>query len=183
MTWKLVYARLQQVNEILGATMTIFLEGLNWHDPFNLAQWFNTCSVSMRTWVQVLEIPTSDSAPKVFWGPPVFYNLDTRLMVTTDKWSFLAGTWATGSQSRDCRATSVFISDLEKYPEFSNATPMRLRLNSGDVLYLPSFWFHHLRQSHGCVAVNFWYDMDYDCKWNYFNFLTNVVKLAGWPFL
>lgn len=56
---------------------------------------------------------------------------------------------------------------------------MRLRLNSGDVLYLPSFWFHHLRQSHGCVAVNFWYDMDYDCKWNYFNFLTNVVKLAG----
>ena len=72
------------------------------------------------------------------------------------------------------------ISDLEKFPEFSNATPMQLRLNSGDVLYLPSFWFHHLRQSHGCVAVNFWYDMDYDCKWNYFNFLTNVVKLSGW---
>jgi jumonji domain-containing protein 7 len=68
---------------------------------------------------------------------------------------------------------------LEKFPEYCNANPMRFRLNAGDVLYLPSFWFHHLQQSHGCIAVNFWYDMDYDCKWNYFQFMSNVCKVSN----
>ena len=36
-----------------------------------------------------------------------------------------------------------------------------MRVKAGDVLYLPSLWFHHLEQSHGCIAVNFWYDMDF----------------------
>lgn len=36
------------------------------------------------------------------------------------------------------------------------------------VLYLPSLWFHHVRQeacADECViAVNFWYEMAFDCK-------------------
>ena len=69
--------------------------------------------------------------------------------------------------------------DLEKFPEYKNAHPLKLRLNSGDVLYLPSLWFHHLQQSHGCVAVNFWYDMEFDSKFNYFNFIKNVHSLLS----
>lgn len=36
------------------------------------------------------------------------------------------------------------------------------------VLYLPSLWYHHVKQRSGddeCViAVNFWYNMAFDCK-------------------
>jgi jumonji domain-containing protein 7 len=36
------------------------------------------------------------------------------------------------------------------------------------VLYLPSLWFHHVRQEAGAdecvIAVNFWYEMAFDCK-------------------
>lgn len=67
--------------------------------------------------------------------------------------------------------------DLEKYPDFVNAHPVKLRLNAGDVLYLPSLWFHHLKQSQGCIAVNFWYDMDFDVKFNYFNFVKDICEI------
>jgi jumonji domain-containing protein 7 len=67
--------------------------------------------------------------------------------------------------------------NFEKFPDFANASPLKLRLNAGDVLYLPSLWFHHLKQSHSCVAVNFWYDMEFDCKFTYFNFLQSINKL------
>ncbi len=44
------------------------------------------------------------------------------------------------------------------------ASPLKVRVEAGDALYLPSLWFHHLRQSHGCIAVNFWYDMEFDAR-------------------
>lgn len=67
--------------------------------------------------------------------------------------------------------------DLEQFPDYKNAHPLKLRLNAGDVLYLPSLWFHHLQQSHGCIAVNFWYDMEFDAKFNYFSFVSNILKV------
>ena len=39
--------------------------------------------------------------------------------------------------------------NVTEYPEFRKTSPFYLRLNAGDILYLPSLWFHHLRQSHG----------------------------------
>ena len=67
--------------------------------------------------------------------------------------------------------------DFDRFPEYQNAHPLKLRLNAGDVLYLPSLWFHHLQQSQGCIAVNFWYDMEFDCKFNYFNLIKNLSSL------
>lgn len=58
--------------------------------------------------------------------------------------------------------------DLERYPQYRRARPLHCSVKAGEMLYLPSLWFHHVQQSHGCIAVNFWYDMDYDIKYNYF---------------
>jgi len=54
--------------------------------------------------------------------------------------------------------------------------PLRCRLEAGDLLYLPALWFHHLQQSHGCVAVNYWYDMEFDIKYCYFKFLETLSE-------
>ena len=67
--------------------------------------------------------------------------------------------------------------DLAKYPDYVHSTVMRLRLEAGDCLYLPSFWFHHLTQSHGCIAVNYWYDMEFDIRYNYYNLLKNLKEI------
>lgn len=45
------------------------------------------------------------------------------------------------------------------------AKPMRVTLNPGDMLYLPAMWYHKVSQSCSqegiCVAVNYWYDMEF----------------------
>lgn len=66
--------------------------------------------------------------------------------------------------------------DLEKYPSYAKAHPIHCRVNAGEMLYLPSLWFHHVRQSHGCIAVNYWYDMDFDIKYNYFEFVKEIMN-------
>ncbi|KAI1175481.1 phospholipase A2 [Nemania sp. FL0916] len=45
------------------------------------------------------------------------------------------------------------------------AEPMRVSLEPGDMLYLPAMWYHKVSQSCSedgiCVAVNYWYDMEF----------------------
>ncbi|KAJ8960799.1 hypothetical protein NQ318_020095 [Aromia moschata] len=63
---------------------------------------------------------------------------------------------------------------LDSYPQFEKAHVYSVRVGKGDMLYLPSLWFHHVRQSHECVAVNYWYDMEFDVKYCYYKMLENL---------
>ncbi|RDW88625.1 hypothetical protein BP6252_00657 [Coleophoma cylindrospora] len=54
----------------------------------------------------------------------------------------------------------------ENTTEYSHlANPMRVTLDSGDMLYLPALWYHKVSQSCSeeglCCAVNYWHDMDF----------------------
>uniref|UniRef100_A0A8C4Z220 Jumonji domain containing 7 n=2 Tax=Gadus morhua TaxID=8049 RepID=A0A8C4Z220_GADMO len=71
--------------------------------------------------------------------------------------------------------------DLERYGSYRGARPLLCRVAAGEMLYLPSLWFHHVRQSQGCIAVNFWYDMDYDIKYNYYQLLDTLSGLTPQP--
>ena len=42
--------------------------------------------------------------------------------------------------------------DLERYPQYRSARPLCCSVKAGEMLYLPALWFHHVRQSHGCIA-------------------------------
>ncbi|KAI2503457.1 cupin-like domain-containing protein [Fragilaria crotonensis] len=39
--------------------------------------------------------------------------------------------------------------------------PMTVRVQAGDILYLPSLWFHAVSQSQETVAINWWFDMQF----------------------
>nr|XP_021524458.1 jmjC domain-containing protein 7 isoform X1 [Aotus nancymaae] len=69
--------------------------------------------------------------------------------------------------------------DLARYPSYSQAQALRCTVRAGEMLYLPALWFHHVQQSHGCIAVNFWYDMEYDFKYSYFQLLDSLTKASG----
>lgn len=51
------------------------------------------------------------------------------------------------------------------YPSQGSASeylhPMTVRVQAGDILYLPSLWFHAVSQSQETVAVNWWFDMQF----------------------
>lgn len=68
--------------------------------------------------------------------------------------------------------------DYQLYPDYARAHPITCTVNAGETLYLPSLWFHHVQQSHKCIAVNFWYDMEYDVKYAYYKFLEKLSKLV-----
>lgn len=42
--------------------------------------------------------------------------------------------------------------DLARYPSYSQAQALRCTVRAGEMLYLPALWFHHVQQSHGCIA-------------------------------
>ncbi|ELU10957.1 hypothetical protein CAPTEDRAFT_172878 [Capitella teleta] len=66
--------------------------------------------------------------------------------------------------------------DFDHYPSYAKSTPVTVTVKEGEMLYLPSLWFHHVQQSHGCIAVNYWYDMEYDIKYAYFKFVENMLQ-------
>lgn len=57
------------------------------------------------------------------------------------------------------------IPEANATPYSHLAEPMRVSLEPGDMLYLPAMWYHKVSQSCSedgiCVAVNYWYDMDF----------------------
>lgn len=64
--------------------------------------------------------------------------------------------------------------DLNKYPNYQSANVYKVRINAGDILYLPSLWYHHVQQSHKCIAVNYWFDMDYDSRYCYYKMMERL---------
>jgi ribosomal protein L16 Arg81 hydroxylase len=48
--------------------------------------------------------------------------------------------------------------DLEKYPLFKYTKQLKVHVNAGDCVYLPSYWYHMVESAPGRnVAVNWWY--------------------------
>eukprot|EP01083_Nonionella_stella_P168774 570792_1 len=57
---------------------------------------------------------------------------------------------------------------------------MEVIVRKGEMLYLPGLYFHEVRQNVDefgrVLAVNFWYDMNYDIRWNLLNFMKSTIK-------
>ncbi|GFO26854.1 Jmjc domain-containing protein 7 [Plakobranchus ocellatus] len=89
------------------------------------------------------------------------------------------GSFAVISDEKDSEVPWVAIDplkpDLKRYPQYAQAQPpLIVTVHAGQMLYLPSLWFHHVRQSQACIAVNYWYDMEFDIKWAYYKFLEKL---------
>ncbi|CEP01723.1 unnamed protein product (mitochondrion) [Plasmodiophora brassicae] len=80
----------------------------------------------------------------------------------------------------DCGENVVWVSvdppdvSLDEFPLYEHASPIEVAVEAGDVLYLPSLWYHRVGQTPDaegrCIAVNFWYDMQYDSRYTWMRF-------------
>ena len=62
--------------------------------------------------------------------------------------------------------------------------PLQVTVRAGDMLYLPSMWYHHVTQDEGdqdaVIAVNWWFDMQFDGeRFAMFNLLHRLSEQAG----
>jgi jumonji domain-containing protein 7 len=63
----------------------------------------------------------------------------------------------------------------ETYPLLEHVRPMEIRVRAGEMLYLPSLWFHRVTQSCETIGINYWYEMKFDSPlWCYFSFLQQL---------
>jgi Cupin-like domain len=51
----------------------------------------------------------------------------------------------------------AFKPDVGRFPEFFRATPIEVVLQPGEMLYLPSFWWHQVRSVGVSISVNMWW--------------------------
>lgn len=63
-------------------------------------------------------------------------------------------------------------------PEFAHVKDMILRVevNEGECLYLPAGWYHRVTQTRPTLAVNYWYDREFNATWALQEALEGVVK-------
>ncbi|RLN91787.1 hypothetical protein BBJ28_00004814 [Nothophytophthora sp. Chile5] len=65
--------------------------------------------------------------------------------------------------------------DVERFPLASALKPIEVVVNAGEMLYLPAMWYHRATQLCPTISVNYWHDMDFDCRYVYFNFVHDVA--------
>ena len=53
--------------------------------------------------------------------------------------------------------------DYEKYPDFQDVNlKLEVRINPGDILFIPTSWWHHIKSSKGKnIAINYWFTTNY----------------------
>jgi len=67
--------------------------------------------------------------------------------------------------------------DFANDPLFKHATAVEVTVGAGEMLFLPSLWFHTVAQtgtpetSGNAVAINYWYDMKFDARYATFKFM------------
>lgn len=65
-----------------------------------------------------------------------------------------------------------------EFPLLSKAHPVKVLVSEGEMIYIPSLWYHRVTQTCETVGVNYWFDMKFDSPhWCYFNFLQNLKKI------
>ena len=66
--------------------------------------------------------------------------------------------------------------NLQRYPKFAMASSITCRVRAGEMLYLPSMWYHHVEQADWTVAVNYWYDMVFGFDYIYHSFVQDMTS-------
>lgn len=63
----------------------------------------------------------------------------------------------------------------EAFPLLQHVNPLEIRVQAGEMLFLPSLWFHRVTQSCETIGINYWYEMKFDSPlWCYFSFLQQL---------
>eukprot|EP00127_Corallochytrium_limacisporum_P002989 Clim_evm36s144 gene=Clim_evmTU36s144 len=77
------------------------------------------------------------------------------------------------------------LQDVKETPWIDETTVDRqhsavVTLGPGDALYLPSMWYHNVAQNaiddDFVIAVNYWYDMDFDALYHYRKFINDIAE-------
>ena len=81
----------------------------------------------------------------------------------------------TDNRPKNYSPINFYEPDYEKYPDYAKVRgKMYVKLDEGDILYIPSFWWHHVKSSKNKnIGVNFWYTSNFMMTYLYGGIQTN----------
>ena len=112
-----------------------------------------------------------------FLGEKPYPNAQYRKSSSNDEWIIQRNPGDTPWIEMD-----VAAEELEKSiaisPEFEMIVDLvqRVEISTGQTLYLPAGWFHRVTQTEATVAVNYWYDHDFNAAWALTETIEEIVK-------
>ena len=62
------------------------------------------------------------------------------------------------------------------YPSFRHASPIRCRIQEGEILYIPAMWYHRVSQTTLTIAVTYWLEQRFDFRYNAMHIIYAVVR-------
>lgn len=63
-------------------------------------------------------------------------------------------------------------------PTYKLASPTTCTVVAGDVLYIPALWYHRVTQTRIAIAVNYWYDMQFDHRYVAFELSRKIAGIG-----
>jgi len=142
----------QEIEELLDIPKT-YLSGdyiepffMKYHEPFEKNMWFGPGGI-----VSHLHRDPAENVMCMVSGEKIFvifpYNEAPNLYPYEDK-SRLLGRFS---------QVNIDKPDLEKFPDMKKAKPMTCHIKEGEMLFLPSNWWHQVYTIDRNLALNFWY--------------------------
>lgn len=135
----------------------------------------------------------------VLWGTKRFLLLPPSdryrmhmMTVPVAKWSIVDRKWQLCPQEGESISwcpidmpEAAESQDHQSYPQFFDSSlpdPLVVEVHAGQVLYLPSMWYHMVQQqddaSGRVIAVNYWYDMQFDCKYAFSQLIEELCEFV-----
>lgn len=62
-------------------------------------------------------------------------------------------------------------------PSLKYASPIRVKVRAGEVLYIPSMWYHRVTQSCPTIAVNFWYEQQFNFRYVFYQLARSIADI------
>ncbi|KAJ3215790.1 JmjC domain-containing protein 7 [Clydaea vesicula] len=133
---------------------------------------------------------TGDVPKEIFWASEVFDKKpdgEQCCLLITNMIHFYSDVQLSNDTIWEIKPLNSKTPWVSVNPQQAEIQPIIVEVSAGDVFYLPSLWYHQVEQESTClekgfnatIAVNYWYDLDYDdARFSYFQLLRSVTKLA-----
>lgn len=68
------------------------------------------------------------------------------------------------------------LSITEKLPSYHLSSPIQCHVKAGEILYIPSMWYHRVTQSTMTIAINYWYEQNFNFRYVMYNYVKSISE-------
>ena len=173
------YAQLQ--NDSLNSEYSVLCDDVEKDGPYWASSWGQAVSniwIGNSRSVTEMHHDPMENIYAVIKGRKKFRLLPPESFINLNERRVPCGRWTEDMTTETIEGTHLWLD-----PDLDALNALDIEVGEGECLYLPALWFHEVRQVDGdegmTIAVNFWYDIDYEgSKWRDWQLIRSTTLCA-----